>query len=421
MDNEESLLDRMTEHYLSSSDFNGIPVLVLGIDDTSILRDRLRSLLSNEKITLIFGEVTLNPHIKRLPDEPSSKQLTLLEVSDLKQVCAYPSPSHLSNIIDRNTYKGRPYTEMLALGKAQLDYCSFDLSILESYRNDPRYYYKNNDITGNICIASNFYETDQITEHDQILLESFGFSYDESLNRSVAVFLRYLSKLTPEHQRIWQPKQLQGGYKLHPAYFQIAIVGDFANGISVFRALQKEFQEINKIAEIIGRPVLFRNDYSEDKWPKELGFLIRPTYREFNHFIESLDKVLSDNINKEFFCHEVSYEYEEERTSDGKVIVKDKGTLNILAEWLEKNYSCNELNYIESIISPLKKVRKMRSKSAHANLTDSFNQKYLQEQREIISKVYRAVHSLRLILATHPAAINYSHPATFDNSEIFIV
>ena len=43
-------------------------------------------------------------------------------------------------------------------------------------------------------------------EHDQVLLQTFGFAYDKDLKRAVAVFLRYLHDLSPEHQRVWAAK-----------------------------------------------------------------------------------------------------------------------------------------------------------------------------------------------------------------------
>jgi len=44
----------------------------------------------------------------------------------------------------------------LALGEAQLSYRSFDLSVLEFYRNDPRHRYENDDINGRIYSNPSF-------------------------------------------------------------------------------------------------------------------------------------------------------------------------------------------------------------------------------------------------------------------------
>ncbi|MBL2669435.1 AAA family ATPase, partial [Klebsiella pneumoniae] len=75
----------------------------------------------------------------------------------------------------------------------------------------------------------------------------------------------------------------------------------------------------------IGKPELFRKDYSDDM-PKEFGFLLRPTLSEFNNFMLLLDKMMSDNINKKFFEGDVELEIEKER-EDGKIVVRPKGTI----------------------------------------------------------------------------------------------
>lgn len=68
---------------------------------------------------------------------------------------------------------------------------------------------------------------------------------------------------------------------------------------------------------------------SESGGVRKFGFLVRPTHSEFNDFVLMLDKVMSDNINKEFFRDDVASESEEER-ADGKVVVRAKGTVQML-------------------------------------------------------------------------------------------
>src|SRR5699024_9072887 len=113
-------------------------------------------------------------------------------------------------------------------------------SVLEIYRNDPRYYYTNNDMNGRICIEDEFFESDKVPESDQILLKGFGFSYDDNLNRAVAVFLSGLASLSPEHQQIWKAKELDRSYKLHPGYYRSQILGQFPEGIPICDAILKE-------------------------------------------------------------------------------------------------------------------------------------------------------------------------------------
>lgn len=60
--------------------------------------------------------------------------------------------------------------------------------MLEAYRNDPRYSYSNDDIHGWISISDKYFESKEMPKSDQILLESFSFSYDKAFKRAVAVF-----------------------------------------------------------------------------------------------------------------------------------------------------------------------------------------------------------------------------------------
>jgi hypothetical protein len=122
---------------------------------------------------------------------------------------------------------------------------------------------------------------------------------------------------------------------------------------------------------------------------------------EFNNFVLLLDKLLSDNINKSFFQDEVSYQSETER-EDGKTIIRPKGTLQILDDWIRKYYRTSDWELWEESMRTLREVRKLRQKPAHAIDENVFDQRYFKEQRELIIRAYEAVRTLRLLLANHP-------------------
>ncbi|WP_051043795.1 hypothetical protein [Psychromonas sp. CNPT3] len=111
----------------------------------------------------------------------------------------------------------------MAKGAGQLDYRTFDLSVLEYYRNDPRYSYETDSIHGSISIEDEYFQSKSVPESDQILLKTFGFAYDSDYSRYVAVFLRYLSGLSSEHQKVWAAKEIKGEIKLHPDYYATSI------------------------------------------------------------------------------------------------------------------------------------------------------------------------------------------------------
>jgi len=277
-DNKQLILDKITRFYLSSGDFNGITVwglaTDLGLGWEDLVRD-LGKLIAEEKACVVYTDTDVNPHILRIGYEPEDAQIAKLETADV-HACAYPLPKHLEEVVDRSKYEENPYVLRLALGSPQLAYKAFDLSILEFYRNDPRYDYLNDDVRGHIYISSEAFESETLAESDRVFLATFGFCYDEDMNRAVAVYVRYLADLSPEHQQIWKAKELEGDYKLHPDYYRNTIIGDWGEGISVFDAFIEELQIINKMAQAMERPPLFRDDFAENR-PREFGFLVRPT------------------------------------------------------------------------------------------------------------------------------------------------
>jgi hypothetical protein len=400
---EELILQEITRRYLTSRDFNGIPLLLLAeelkIPEEKLLKE-VSKLIQDNKLQVIFSDTDVNPHIIRIGVEPIKTQLEKLSKIDV-HACGYPTSEHLRIIVNRHDFEGKPYTLSLALGEPQLSFKPFDLSVLEFYRNDPRYEYTTDDIHGQISITSKFYDSQQITDSDNIFLNTFGFCYDADLNRAVAVFIRYISDLSPEHQQIWKAKELQGDYKLHPDYYRNTILGDWGERIPIFEAFIMELQFINQMASAMGRPPLFRNDFSNKNKPREFSFLVRPTSKEYEGFVLLLDKLLSDNINKDFFMHEIPYEYEETR-SDNKVIVHTKNTITLLNEWFKGRYHTTDWQPFDETIGTLREIRKQRQRPAHAIDDNVFDQQYIHKQRELISTAYKSVRTIRLMFSNHP-------------------
>lgn len=398
----QQILEEVTSYYLNSGDFNGISADSLSRRlerPWQELRAELSELINQELIGVLYSDVEVNTHIVRVGFEPKESQIAKLDTQELFHTCIYPLKKYLSTIVDASDYQGQPYRLELALGSPQLAFRSFDLSILEQYRNDPRYSYQNDDIRGRITI-----DNDSLPPADQIFLEHFGFSYDDDFNRAVAVFVWDLSNLSPEHQQIWKAKQIDGAYWLHPDYYRNSILGEWGEGISVFDALLHEIWVINQMARAMERQPLFRNEYGEygEDRPPKFGFLVRPTLEEFNAFIHLLDRMLSDNLNKKFFGNDVPTETEVVR-KDGKIEVRKSGTLQLLDSWIRKFFRPTDWEPWDEAMSTLKKVRKLRQKPAHAIDENRFDQTYFKQQRELINEVYEAVRLLRLILANHPA------------------
>lgn len=404
---QRRVLDEVTNRYLGSSDFNGVPLKTLSQElkiKWPILSQDVEALVRKDKLRIIFSDTDVNPHVIRMGFDPVEIQLRKLPTAD-EHACIYPTPTHLERAVDRAKYEGRPYTLSLALGAPQLSYRAFDLSVLEFYRNDPRYQYTADDIRGQITLTTECYEPQEMRVSDRILLNTFGFCYDDELNRAVAVFIRYISDLSPEHQQVWNAKELEGNYRLHPDYYRNAILGDWGERISIFDAFVRELQVINEMCEAMGRPPLFRNDFTKQDRPIEFSFLLRPTLKEFNDFLLLLDKMLSENINKDFFMGELPDEYEETR-ADGRIVVRYKNTITLFEEWIRKRFRTPEWEPIDELIKTLREVRRQRQKPAHAINDNAFDQQYIHKQRALIIQAYQGVRTVRLIFANHPLCRN---------------
>ncbi len=386
------ILKRITERYLTSGDFNGLPLDDLGEE---------REVEQIEKLGRLVFEL------------PAYEEWGPIKIrTNPTNCCVYPSKSHLRTVVDVSKYQGQPYTLLLALGEPQLAYKAFNLRVLEFYRNDPRYSYDTDDIHGHISVRSG-----TITDSaDDTFLETFGFAFNKDLSaRYVAGFLRYLSRLTPEHQQRWKLDQVDGETFLHPDYAKSSM-GDWSAQESVFNAFCEELGIINEMAMKIRGVPLFRKAYSRDTKPVGFGFLIRPTKKEYEAFVHLLDKMMSDNLNKKFFEGQIDLTFQEEK--DGVVVERPKGTITLLADWLAKRVKLSDPSHRDKMIEIFKRVRKERSPLAHEVQADEWNDKYFAKQRELMIEAYGAIRTLRLILAIHPSSKSVKVPDWLYRAEI---
>ncbi len=403
---KDKILKAVITQYLTSHEFNGLSYSRLS-ESLNIVEGELNillgQLLQEEQIEIVYGNYHPNPHIKAFSGADKEQQIAKLNNKDLlASACIYPHNNLLKTIPEIFTdYADRPYTKELALGAGALDFRAFDLSVLEIYRNDPRYHYYTNDIGGRISVTDKHYMSNEMPPSDKALLQTFGFCYDGELNRAVAVFIRYLSDLTPEHQQIWKSKELSGDYKLHPDYYRNSILGQWGTRISIFDAFIMELDIANKMCSLMKNAPLFKTTFVDAR-PREFGFLLRPTLSDFNSFVHLLDKMMSDNLNKDFFRADLDLEAETER-EDGKIIVTQKGTIQLLEEWIRKFFRPRNPDDLTQMLQTFKEVRRLRQKPAHSVKENEFDQQYFKKQRSLIINAYDAVRTIRLVLANHPA------------------
>jgi len=421
---KENILNEITSFYLNSRDFNGISIEDL-YKKSSLLEDKFKeeitALIKNRKIDLIYEGDIPNPHIKPFPAPAIEKQIGKLhqfQIDDhIKQsevgaetfgegdikikfvqgigCCVYPAPDHLKDIVDWKKYISRPFTLRLAMGEWQLRPYFFELGILAIYRNDPRYKYRTDDITGSII----YVDEKLLNPSDQIFIKHFGFGFGDSGIRAVAILLTDLAKLTPEHQQIWKAKMLGGYYKyrLHPE-FRRSILGDFYEKESIFSAFLKELEIIKEMSEKIGGISLINKTFEYDEKPENFGFLILPTLREYELFCHTLDRMMSDNLNKEFFKDKIS----ESDLSDGETMEKiDNQLIRKLEIWINKTVRFSDHGPKDEMFKTFREIRGLRSKPAHSHFKNEWNLRFYEDQKKLIKQAYTAIRTLRLILANH--------------------
>lgn len=394
-------VDSVVGFYLESGDFNGMPGALLGEILGPRWRGTVRSLVVAGRLEVLTSRIALNPHVKRLRVPDVEDQIAALRRSGVSDsVCVYPHPSVLDERVDRHAYIGERFSLSLALGSPQLEPRAFDLRILETYRSDPRYTYECDDIHGSLCISDEYYKLDEFRERDKVMMQAFGFGFDEKLGRAVMAFTCDLARLSPEHQSVWSAHELPAtDFRMHPDFFRTQILGEFPEQIPICQAFFMELETMNEMANAMGRPDLFRTTVR----PKRFGLLLSPTQYEFEQFVHLLDKVMSDNIRREFFGKDVIFERETTR-SDGKVRVDQKGTVQLLGEWIEMKVKLIDPGPFDEMMAVFREVRKLRQVPAHTVTVDVFDQEIFRRQRSLLVRAYRSVRTLRLILANHPAA-----------------
>ena len=289
---------------------------------------------------------------------------------------------------------------------------------MEKYFRDPRYHCYFGDRDGSISVKEKHYSSDDMSEKDKVLLQTFGIGYDERRRRVVVAFLRYLADLSPEHQQIWKAQEVTGKCTVNSDYLRASILGAWPENYSVYEALIQEQVEINKLTSMIGKPVLFKVTFEEDKRPIEFSAMLRPTFQNLQDFAHSLDKMLSENINRDFFRGDTPLEDRIE-ASDGSIERRQLGTITLLERWLSTKYRTGGgEDASREVVEPFREVRKMRQPAAHNLAKDEYDPSFPNQQDEPLGRVKQSLTKLRLIFSSHPKAKGYTAPEWLDGSKI---
>ncbi|WP_404311522.1 hypothetical protein LG314_09140 [Agrococcus terreus] len=394
-----TLLDQIRRRYLRSRDFNGLHIYG---DSVEASREPAIELIEAGLVQAVTGADYMNIHIRPWP----SLRTLGDQVQDLRQldksdygVCLYPTSAGMKGVRLPARLSGRPYARAMARGRGTLELAFFEFDVLEQYRNDSRFRFSFGDAGASMGLTDEAFDDQAVFERDHVGLNHIGFAYDlrgydlEDLDspvvRRVAVFYCDLVSLTPEHQRRWETFQVaEAGLQPHPLWWG-SQMGVWPDGVGPFDRLFMELANLNELSLLAFDESMFRTTQR----PPELGWLLRPSQREWDAFTLELDKVLSENLRSQFFdAAEIARE-----GPDGRRI----GTLTRLHYFL-KSGGVEEQRARETL-EPLRRVRKERQGPAHAVRTNITDRSFIHRQVALLRELNLAIRSLRDWLSTHPA------------------
>jgi len=423
--------------FCESSDFNGIPLRQISKDLNLEYQYSIDLVKQHVKSGVATIQSSTNPHIVGFRHHAIEPQLELLEhaksvevasheFGDFKivmeeteyPICVYPAKEYLQGRRDFSEYGYAKYKVELAMTEPQLSFRFFETDVLERYSSDPRFEFEFQDFSGSISCKYDESGNAILREEDQVFVKSFGLGFDSKSNRVVAVTLRDLGKLSPEHQVFWGTKEIPSSEcKVLKDYYDNMILGQWITSKSVFSALIGEINAVSKLTSEIFGDALFRKQLEGDHRPKNFTFFFSPTSKNYYDFISLLDKFISENINKSFF--EGKVDLEELKPIDENTVERiQKGTLRLLEEWLTSSFRYSDESVPKEIVKPLKKVRRERQTPAHKVIDNNHDPSLIGKQQKIMEDCYLSIGSIRRNLQTHPRAHQVDLESWIDRREV---
>lgn len=182
-------------------------------------------------------------------------------------------------------------------------------------------------------------------------------------------------------------------------------MSEWAEYGSIYDAFIEELYNINEMSEKMFGKKLFLKTYKNER-PESFRLIFIPTLENYYRFIHLLDKMMSDNINKDFFKRSVALENEVKR-KDGKTFIQNKGTIQLFEEWLKKYFRFEKTDAADIIFKPFREVRSLRQKPAHTVSSNKYDKTLITEQDNLINRAYEAIRTIRLIFANHSKVRDY--------------
>lgn len=392
---KEKMLNKIINFYLTSYNFNGLPIYDVDKNDEEIIIE----LINEGMVEAISEKDVLNPHIKGF-ELGLSKEHQIENAKDRNShTCFFPTSKALAKVkVDYQC----PYTVLMQNGKAQFDIIFFDVEILERYRNNPKFLIIDNGYRGCISIKDEFYDKNDENEY----IEDYGMAYidGDKLKRAIGVFVIDLANLAPSIQMLWKGFELkdQKSCKINDGFVKNLIEGQWVTKYWIFHALLEEMKIINAQCKAMGLPNLFLHVYGTDynEMPEGYRSILLPTLKNYYDFVLVMEKLIVHNISIKTFQKDAFLVRRVERKDENG---KDKGSILMLQEWLKKNVTSN-FDIDEIIINPIKSIRKIRQIPAHELTENKYDVDVYEKQKELMINTYGAIRAIRILFMGHPLA-----------------
>lgn len=393
---KDGLLQKIVEYYLKSTEYNGLPIYTLADD----FEDILCQLVDEDKVEILSSNDVINPHIKAF-DVTADKHIQKGNIrnKDILSV-AYPSKSVLANIDIDSTM---PYSGMLRKGAEQFEILYFDIEILERYANNPKFFIIDNGYRGSIYPEDQYLEDEEI---DNEYVKNYGMAYIDgpTFDRAVGVFVYDLSKLTAQKQQLWRAFELKSQDKchIHSGFVKNLIQGAWVTEMWIFHAIIDEMKTINAMCTAMNIPPLYNHTYGThfSEMPEGYRNILLPTKKNYYDFVLVIEKMLVHNISfKTFVADGINVSSIGRLDANGN----NKGSIQMLEEWLCANTTAKAEDIQRVIISPLKRIRKIRQLPAHELASNEYNKKYYTDQFSLVDDAYCSLASIRNLLHSNPA------------------
>jgi hypothetical protein len=173
-------------------------------------------------------------------------------------------------------------------------------------------------------------------------------------------------------------------------------MGTWPDGIGPFERLFGELDAINVLTSEATGEGLFK---TSDR-PGDVGWLLRPSQREWDEFITQLDKLLSENLRNEFF----------DRAGIESTDLKGQrvGSLSRLARYMERHGIAEDV--VRDVMKPLRNVRQARQRPAHALRENIHDKTFVHKQVTLLHDINQTLIALRGWFSTHPKNREWGHP-----------